>query len=141
MNRRYIKHGIALAALAAAAGLAGCGIGKPKSDIGIVDLTRIMANWPKFENYNNQIQADAFAIDQSKEPESQKARQRAELQQRFQQYQVEITGDIHGAAQQVATQKNIKLVFTRQGVGYGGVDITSDVEKVLSITEKATPKP
>lgn len=139
MNRRYVKHGIALAIVAVA--LAGCGIGKPKSDIGTVDLTRIMANWPKFENYNNQIQADAFAIDQSKEPESQKAKQRAELQQRFQQYQQEITGDIRGAAQQVATQKSIKLVFTRQGVGYGGVDITSDVEKVLNIVEKATPKP
>lgn len=121
--------------------LAGCGIGKPKSDIGIVDLTRIMANWPKFENYNNQINADAFAIEQSKEPESQKAKQRAELQQRFAQYQQEISNDIHGAAQQVATQKNIKMIFTRQGVGYGGVDITSDVEKALSITEKATPKP
>ncbi len=139
MNRRHVKHGIALAIAALA--LAGCGIGQAKSDIGIVDLTRIMANWPKFENYNNQIQADAFAIEQSKEPESQKARQRAELQQRFAQYQQEITGNIHDAAQQVATQKNYKLVFTRQGVGYGGVDITSDVEKVLNITEKATPKP
>jgi len=139
MNRRHIKHGIALAIVGIA--LAGCGIGQPKSDIGIVDLTRIMANWPKFENYNNQIQADAFAIEQSKEPESQKARQRAELQQRYAQYQQEITGDIRGAAQQVAAQKSFKLVFTRQGVGYGGVDITSDVEKALSITEKATPKP
>jgi Skp family chaperone for outer membrane proteins len=139
MNRRYIQHGIALAIVVLA--LAGCGIGRAKSDIGIVDLTRIMANWPKFENYNNQIQADAFAIEQSKSPESQKVRQRAELQQRFAQYQQEITGNIHDAAQQVATQKNIKLIFTRQGVGYGGVDITSDVEKVLNITEKATPKP
>jgi len=139
MNRRCIKHGIALAILALA--LSGCGIGKPKSDIGIIDLTRIMANWPKFENYNNQIQADAFAIEQSKEPESQKAKQRAELQQRFAQYQTEITGNIRDAAQTVATQKNYKMIFTRQGVGYGGVDITADVEKVLNITEKATPKP
>jgi len=139
MNRRYIKHGIALAIVTLT--LAGCGIGQPKSDIGTVDLTRIMANWPKFENYNNQIQADAFAIEQSKEPESQKASQRAELQQRFAQYQREITENIHDAAQQVATQKNIKMIFTRQGVGYGGVDITADIEKVLNITEKATPKP
>jgi hypothetical protein len=139
MNRRYIHQGLALAIVATA--LAGCGIGQPKSDIGTVDLTRIMSNWPKFENYNNQIQADAFAIEQSKEPESQKARQRAELQQRFAQYQVEITGNIRDAAQQVATKNNYKLVVTRQGVGYGGVDITGDVEKILNITEKATPKP
>jgi len=133
------KHLIALAL--AVVGIAGCGIGKPSSDIATVDLTRIMANWPKFENYNNQIQADAFAIEQSKEPESQKARQRAELQQRFMQYQSEITGDIRGAATQIATQKKLKLVLTRQGVGYGGVDITGDVEKALNIQEKATPKP
>ena len=121
--------------------LSGCNVLTPGSDIGIVDLTRIMANWPKFENYNNQIQADAFAIEASKEPESQKAKQRAELQQRYAQYQSEITGDIRGAATQVASQKKLKMVFTRQGVGYGGRDITLDVEKLLNIQEKATPKP
>jgi Skp family chaperone for outer membrane proteins len=140
MNRRYkAKQFVAIAAAVAA--LTGCAVLKQHSNIGIVDLTRIMANWPKFENYNNQIQADALAIEASKEPESQKARQRAELQQRYAQYQQEITGDIRNAATQVASQKNYKLVFTRQGVGYGGVDITSDVEKILNIQEKATPKP
>jgi len=135
MNKRWLTVALGVAMLT------GCAVFKPGSDIGIVDLTRIMANWPKFENYNNQIQADAFAIEASKEPESQKARQRAELQQRYAQYQTEITGDIRGAATTVASQKRLKLVFTRQGVGYGGVDITGDVEKVLNIQEKATPKP
>jgi hypothetical protein len=32
-------------------------------------------------------------------------------------------------------------VFTQQYVGYGGVDITSDVEKILNITERASPAP
>jgi hypothetical protein len=32
-------------------------------------------------------------------------------------------------------------VFTQQYVGYGGVDITPDVEKILNITERATPAP
>ena len=121
--------------------LSGCGIGKPKSDVATVDLARIMANWPKFANYNNQIQADAFAIESSKAPESQKARQRAELAQRFNQFQQEITSDVSGAAQQVATNRKFKMVFTRQGIGYGGTDITADVEKILKIEEKATPKP
>ena len=31
--------------------------------------------------------------------------------------------------------------MTREFVGYGGVDITPDVEKKLNITEAATPKP
>jgi len=121
--------------------LAGCGIMKPKSQIAIVDLTRIMANWPKFANYNNQIQADAFAIESSKAPESQKSRQRAELQQRYAQFQTEISGNITQAAQQVANENKYQMVLTRQGVGYGGTDITTDVEKILKIEEKATPKP
>jgi len=131
----------ALAIGIASVGLAGCGIGQPHSDVATVDLTRIMANWPKFENYNNQIQADAFAIETSKGPESEKVKQRAELQQRYAQYQREITTDISNAANQVAQQKKLKMVFTRQGVGYGGIDITADVEKVLGVQEKATPKP
>ncbi|MGH7662268.1 MAG: OmpH family outer membrane protein [Vulcanimicrobiaceae bacterium] len=137
------KHGVktALAVGMVALALAGCGGGRSQSQIGVVDMSRIMANWPKFENYNNQIQADAFAIETSKEPESEKAKQRAELQQRFAQYQREITTDISNAAQQVAKQRNFKMVFTRQGVGYGGADVTTDVEKVLNIQEKATPSP
>ncbi len=137
------KYGVmtALAVGMAVLGSSGCGVGRSKSEIGIVDLSRIMANWPKFENYNNQIQADAFAIETSKEPESQKERQRAELQQRFAQYQREITTDITNAATQVAQKRNFKMVFTRQGVGYGGTDVTSDVEKILHIQEKATPSP
>lgn len=134
MNKLIIAAFVVLA-------LAGCGIGQPKSPVAIVDLTRIMANWPKFANYNNQIQADAFAIESSKAPESQKARQRAELQQRYAQFQAEISANISEAAQQVANDKKFKMVFTRQGVGYGGTDITTDVEKILKIEEKATPKP
>jgi hypothetical protein len=139
-----VKKQVFLTALTfgvAGAALSGCGNGGGSSQIATVDLARIMANWPKFENYNNQIQADAFAIETSKEPESEKVKQRAELQQRFAQYQREITNDISNAANTVATQKKIKLVFTRQGVGYGGLDITADVEKALNIQEKATPKP
>lgn len=137
------KHGVmtALAVGMVVLALAGCGVGRSKSDIAVVDMSRIMANWPKFENYNNQIQADAFAIETSKEPESEKIKQRAELQQRFAQYQREITTDISNAAQQVAKQHNFKMVFTRQGVGYGGTDVTGDVEKILNIQEKATPSP
>jgi Skp family chaperone for outer membrane proteins len=48
---------------------------------------------------------------------------------------------VHDAAQQVANDKHLRYVFTRQNVGYGGVDITPDVEKILQIVEKATPSP
>jgi len=137
------RSGVKAALAVGVAGLvlSGCGLFKTHSDVATVDLVRIMANWPKSENYMNQIQADAFAIETSKAPESQKNRERAELQQRYAQYQREITNDITNAANQVAMQQKFKMVVTRQGIGYGGVDITSDVEKILNIQEKATPSP
>ena len=45
------------------------------------------------------------------------------------------------AARQVASDKHLTYVFTRQYVGYGGVDITPEIEKILQIVEKATPSP
>ena len=53
----------------------------------------------------------------------------------------ELTKQIRDAATKVAQQKNLKLVVTTEGVGYGGVDITKDVEKAMNITDKATPAP
>jgi Skp family chaperone for outer membrane proteins len=122
--------------------LAGCNAGNSATNqIGTVNVSRITSNWPKFLNYQNQLGADAQAIDRSRDPESTKARQRADLQQRFQQFQDDVTNDVRSAAQQVAADKHLKLVVTREFIGYGGVDITSDVEKILKITETATPKP
>jgi hypothetical protein len=121
---------------------AGCsGTGGASSDVGTVNVARITANWPKFLNYQNQLTADAQAIDRSGAPEPQKARQRTELQQRFARFQEEVSSDVRSAAEQVAGTRHLKLVVTREFVGYGGVDITSEVEKILKITEAATPKP
>jgi Skp family chaperone for outer membrane proteins len=49
--------------------------------------------------------------------------------------QTEVTGDVRNAVQQIAAQRHFSLVVTREFVGYGGVDITPDVEKLLNITE------
>jgi len=54
---------------------------------------------------------------------------------------VQLTDQIRAAAAKVAAKKNLKLVLTREGVGYGGTDITAEVEKDLGITETASPKP
>jgi Skp family chaperone for outer membrane proteins len=140
MRRAHHTNAIVLAT--AAALLAGCNAqGAATNQIGTVNVTRITANWPKFLNYQNQLTADASAIDRSNAPESTKARERAALQQRFVRFQDEVTGDVRSAAEQVATERHLKLVVTREFVGYGGIDITPDVEKVLKITETATPKP
>jgi Skp family chaperone for outer membrane proteins len=119
----------------------GCTQRSASDEIGTVNVTRITTNWPKFLNYQNQLSADAQAIERSSAPLRDKARQQAALQQRFVHFQDEVTNDVRTAAQQVASDRHLKLVLTREFVGYGGVDITPDVEKILKITEAATPKP
>ncbi|MBV8643386.1 MAG: hypothetical protein JO225_05665 [Candidatus Eremiobacteraeota bacterium] len=131
------RTSIAVAALLA---LCACS-GGPKGDIGLIDTVRIQQNWPKFLNYQNQLSADAAALQRSGASNAQKAKESAQLQQRFTQAQNELTGEVTDAAKQVAANRGLKYVFTRQYVGYGGVDVTADVEKILKIEEKATPTP
>jgi Skp family chaperone for outer membrane proteins len=125
--------------LAALAALAACGNKGADSNIGLVDVQRISQNWPKFQNYQNQLANDAQTIERSNRRD--KAQARAQLQQRFARAQDELTRDVGDAAKQVAADKHLSYVFTRQYVGYGGVDITPDVEKILKITERPSPSP
>ena len=122
------------------ASLGACNNGA-QSSIGLVDVQRISQNWPKFQNYQNQLANDAQTIEHSNRSAGDKARARAQLQQRFAQAQTELSGDVSTAAKQVASDKHLSYVFTRQYVGYGGVDITPDVEKILKIVEKPSPSP
>ena len=136
---RFPVRGLAIAVLGLTL-VTGCST-PPKATIGLIDTARITNNWPKFQNYQNQIAADEAAIQRSKSSNAQKAQQIAQLQQRYVSAQRELTDDVSSAAQQVAKDKGLSYVLTRQFVGYGGVDITTDIEKVLKIEEKATPAP
>jgi len=112
---------------------AGCAV--QQSPVATVDLQRIQANWPKFINYSNQLAADTAAIKNSNDSPQRKQEELGNLRQRFVDMQNEVTGDVRNAAEQVANEKHFKLVVTRQFVGYGGTDITADVERILKITE------
>ena len=131
----------ALVATTALASLCACGNNASKTDIGLVDVQRISQNWPKFQNYQNQLANDAQTIERSRKADRDKAQARAQLQARFAQAQTELSVDVTAAAKQVAADKHLTYVFTRQYVGYGGVDITPDVEKILKIEEKPSPSP
>jgi Skp family chaperone for outer membrane proteins len=136
MNNRFVFAALAASLL----GMTACSK-PPASDIGLVDVVRLTSNWPKFLNYQNQLNADMNAIKTSRVSEGQKQREMQGLQYRFATNQTELTANVHDAAQQVASDKHLRFVFTRQFVGYGGIDITPDVEKILQIVEKATPSP
>ena len=119
--------------------LSGCGLGSHDSPIATVDIARISANWPKFINYNNQIASDTEAIRRSNASAQDKQRQLDDLRKKFAAMQNEVTNDVRTAAEQVAAHRHFKLILTHEFVGYGGTDITPDVEKILQITEASPP--
>jgi Skp family chaperone for outer membrane proteins len=133
MSKRVIGMALLSAAL-----LVACA--HKQSPIAIVDTQRLAQFWPKFQNYNNQLSVDMQTIDRSRTSEDEKTRERAALQQKYGQIQSELTKEVRNAATQVARVKNFQLVVTRQYVGYGGTDITPDVEQILKITE-TSPSP
>jgi len=57
MNKRFV-----FAALAASLLVITACSKPPQSDIGLVDVSRLTANWPKFLNYQNQLNADVTAV-------------------------------------------------------------------------------
>jgi len=135
-----MRTNIAFTSLLAALAVApGCASQAP-SQVATLDVLRIQANWPKFINYSNQLAADSEAVSRSGASPQRKAQELQALRSRYVSMQNEVTGDVRNAAEQVANEKHLKLIVTRQFVGYGGVDITSDVERLLKITEKTPAK-
>jgi Skp family chaperone for outer membrane proteins len=122
----------------AAAALAGCGT---RSPIGLVDVQRVVANWPEYQGYQNQLYAEERSIQGRRESTARKQMATLALQRKYSKVTDQLSAQVRDAAGKIASQRQLKLVLTREGIGYGGVDITADVEKALNITEKATPTP
>lgn len=118
--------------------LAGCGT---HSSIGLVDVQRIVANWPEYQGYQNQLLSEERSISSRRESSGRKQRAAFDLQRKYSKITDRLSQEVRDAAGRIASQRQLKLVLTREGIGYGGVDITRDVEKALNITEKATPTP
>ena len=133
-----MKKATLIAAALGAAVLAGCGASSP---IGLVDVQRIVSNWPEYQNYQSQLLVDEQHIASGKSSTADKQRAAMALQLKYAKITEQLTQQIRDAATKIASDKQLKLVVTREGIGYGGVDITPDVEKSLNITEKATPGP
>ncbi|MBV8637370.1 MAG: hypothetical protein JO322_04745 [Candidatus Eremiobacteraeota bacterium] len=133
-----MKKKLILTALAAAL-LAGCGNNSP---VGLIDIGRIVANWKTYQLNQQQLMIDEQKIVQSRATNAQKQREAVALQKKYAGITDDLTKQIRDAAQKVASEKNLKMVVTKQGVGYGGVDITADVEKEMNITEaSSSPNP
>ena len=133
-----MKKQLLLLSLAAGFLIAGCANSSP---VGLVDVQRIVANWTVYQSFQQQLMIDEQSIAQSKASTADKQRAAAVLQKKYAKITDELTKQIRDAADKVAQQKKLTLVVTKEGIGYGGVDITQDVEKAMNITDKATPAP
>jgi Skp family chaperone for outer membrane proteins len=136
-----VKKSIVIIAAAAAALLSACAQSSP---VGLLDVSRLTANWPQYNNVQNQLLADERAIETGSGSNAQKQREAAQLNAKYSALSQQLVDQIKAAAAKVAQQKNMKLVVTREFVGYGGTDITPDVEKAMGITEtspSASPSP
>ena len=131
------KQNIVLILLTAAF-LGGCGASSP---IGLVDVQRIVNNWSEYQNYQAQLLTEEQAISAGKGSNADKQKAALALQTKYAKITLQLTQQIKDAAGKIAQDKQLKLVVTREGIGYGGVDITPDVEKSLNITEKSSPAP
>ena len=121
--------------------LAGC-TGN-SSPVGLLDVQRLTANWPQFNNAQNQLASDEHAIETSSASAAAKRAQAQQVEAKFSKISDQLVSEIRAATSKVAEQRSLKLVVTREYVGYGGTDITPDVEKILGITEAsptASPK-
>jgi Skp family chaperone for outer membrane proteins len=134
----YIK-GLLFAAGASAA-LAAGGCAGFHSKIAVVNILTVEANWPKFQNYANQLQASFVAINSSKIAPADKQQQLAKLQDQSQRWQDEVTAELRATVTTIAQKEHYQFVVTREGVAYGGDDITVDVEKAMNIST-ASPSP
>jgi Skp family chaperone for outer membrane proteins len=127
-----VKKSIVIIAAIAALTLTACAQSSP---VGLLDVQRLTANWPQYNNVQNQLLADERAIETGSGSSTQKQQQAAQLQAKYSKLSQQLVDQIKSAAAKVAAQKNMKLVVTREYIGYGGTDITGDVEKEMGITE------
>ena len=139
MTHTFKRCSFAAVALVAAVAVGGCA--QSHSRIAVVRVTEVEQNWPEFQNYYNQLQANYQAISQSRISAADKRKQLAQFQAQEKTWNEKVTSEVRAVVTDIAKQKNYQMVVTREGTAYGGDDITTDVEKALKITPPSpTPK-
>ena len=113
----------------------------PGSNVGVVDLARIVAESPLAQRYEKQL-ADKYKelqtqLEEEKTNLDEKGREarEKELMAEYLQLKQELEGklekEIDEALANIARQKNLGIVVYREAVRYGGQDVTGDVVKAL----------
>ena len=120
--------------------LAGCGAEKP-STIGIVDMQKIMTENPKIKQMQEQLNGKAQELTANLEkeratlkPEEFQQKEQlayAEFMKLKQEFESQIELQTKKVLEEVAKEKKLGAVIYKNGMAWGGIDVTDDVLKKL----------
>ena len=120
--------------------LAGCGTEKP-STIGIVDMQKVMAENPKIKQMQEQLNTKAKELTANLEkekatlkPEEFQQKEQvayAEFMKLKQEFEAQIEEQTKKVLEEVAKEKKLGAVIYKNGMAWGGIDVTEDVLKKL----------
>ena len=120
--------------------LAGCGMEKP-STIGIVDMQKVMAENPKIKQMQEQLNTKAKELTANLEkekatlkPEEFQQKEQvayAEFMKLKQEFEAQIESQTKKVLEEVAKEKKLGAVIYKNGMAWGGIDVTEDVLKKL----------
>lgn len=120
--------------------LSGCSMEKP-STIGIVDMQKVMTENAKIKQMQEDLNKKAQEITASLEkqrttlkPEEYQQKEQlayAEFMKLKQEFEGKIQAQIQKVLEDIAKEKKLGAVIYKNGMAWGGVDITDDVLKKL----------
>lgn len=140
MNKRTRWSALLLTVVFAAVLLTGCAAEKP-STIGIVDMQKVMTENPKIKQMQEQLNAKAKELTEGLEkeratlkPEEFQQKEQAayaEFMKMKQEFEAQIETQTKKVLEEVAKEKKLGAVIYKNGMAWGGVDVTDEVLKKL----------
>ena len=140
MNKSIRWGVLLLVMMFAAVLLSGCAAEKP-STIGIVDMQKVMTENPKIKQMQDQLNAKAKELTENLEkeratlkPEEFQQKEQAayaEFMKMKQEFEAQIETQTKKVLEEVAKEKKLGAVIYKNGMAWGGVDVTEDVLKKL----------
>ena len=140
MNKSTRWGVLLLVMMFAAVLLSGCAAEKP-STIGIVDMQKVMAESPKIKQMQDQLNTKAKELTENLEkeratlkPEEFQQKEQAayaEFMKMKQEFEAQIETQTKKVLEEVAKEKKLGAVIYKNGMAWGGVDVTEEVLKKL----------
>ena len=140
MNKWTRWSALLLTVVFAAVLLTGCAAKKP-STIGIVDMQKVMTENPKIKQMQEQLNAKAKELTENLEkeratlkPEEFQQKEQAayaEFMKMKQEFEAQIETQTKKVLEEVAKEKKLGAVIYKNGMAWGGVDVTEEVLKKL----------